>query len=369
MTIYIGLMSGTSMDGIDVALLDVSSQKLLAATIHPYPPDLKNRITAFMQTRHFSWDEFYFCHREVGKAFAGAVKAFLDAHPYPKEKILAIGSHGQTILHAPHASPPYSIQIGCAHTIAEKTGFPVVSDFRTRDLVCGGQGAPLAPLYHQVLFETHEKPVAILNIGGISNLTILSETGLVEGCDVGPGNTLLDQWAQQHLGTPYDFNGHWAKTGTVQLNLLHACLTDPFFVSPPPKSLDQTHFSLEWLARNGSGDYQAADVQTTLVAFTVQAIVQALQWAPTIKQLFVCGGGVHNLTLMETLQTALPKVTVNSTATWGVDPDHLEAMMCAWLAACTIQKKPMNLTSITGGKQQTLLGCIYPISSNHSDLT
>lgn len=360
MSLYVGLMSGTSMDGIDVALIDSNAPaQLLAGKTYRYEDALRKKIENLMNFSHAKLPDFFETHRLAGEAFGKVIQTFLDEFSICASQIKGIGSHGQTIYHAPFASPAYSVQIGCPHTIAACTNQTVVADFRTRDLVLGGQGAPLAPLFHQVLFESVPKPLAILNVGGIANITYLYPDGRVTGHDVGPGNALLDAWIEAHLGVPFDADGQWASSGTVIPSLLAACLSDPFFSLPAPKSLDKYYFSKNWLLSKLPHSYLPEDVQATLVALSAEAVKLAMNGHDSFNQLFVCGGGVHNKSFLKDLELLLPQVTIESTQSIGAHPDYIEAMMCAWLAAKTLSYQPLNLEPVTGGKY-TLLGCIYP---------
>lgn len=359
MSIYLGLMSGTSMDGIDAALVELSTHQLIAGHTYTYEANLKSEIQKLIRNEPVSIESVFQVERSLGEAFAEAANQLITSAGVDRREIQGIGSHGQTILHAPHATPAYTIQLGCGHTIAARTGLTVVADFRVRDVVQGGQGAPLAPLYHQVLFNQLKKPLAILNVGGISNISFLYGDGRVKGYDVGPGNVLLDAWCMHHLNNPYDKGGEWALSGKIIPDLLNQLYQDPFFTLRSPKSLDKTYFSLTWLKAFLQPKMSAQDVQASLVAFTAQAVVDALAQEEEVSQLLICGGGVHNLALMRDLEQRLPHIQVTSTAQYGISPDFIEAMMCAWLAERCLNRVPLDLQPITGG-DKTLLGCIYP---------
>ncbi|MDP1615499.1 MAG: anhydro-N-acetylmuramic acid kinase, partial [Methylococcales bacterium] len=276
-------------------------------------------------------------------------------------EIRAIGSHGQTICHAPQATPPYTVQLGCGHTISALTKLPVVADFRMGDIVLGGQGAPFAPLYHQVLFQNLEKPLAVLNLGGIANLTYLMPDIRVKGYDVGPANALLDAWTFQHLGKTYDKDGAWAAQGKVIPALLERLLADPFFSKASPKSIGKEYYSLHWLSTFLTAEMLPEDVQATLLSLTITCVQRALEHDKAdSKRLLVSGGGVHNIKLMQLLATALPHVNVESTAVCGIDPDFIEAMLFAWLASKNLAREPVDLRMITGSKEKRVLGCFYP---------
>lgn len=360
MTLFIGLMSGTSMDGIDAALVDTDTNTLIAGVTRPYGKKAKQWLKAVLNNALTSPAALSQLNTLLGREFAAAVEALLDkAHRLPRQ-VVAIGSHGQTICHDATADIPYTVQLGCAHTIAELTGIAVVADFRARDLVNGGQGAPFAPLYHQALFSSADLPLAVVNIGGIANVTYLAGDAVLSGYDIGPGNCLLDQWVQQHLGIAYDKNGDWAKTGQVIRPLLSALLADPYFKLPAPKSLGKEYFSATWLNQFLNRSYAAQDVQATLVALTAITIADAinnLQEKP--RQVAICGGGVHNAALFRALAAQLPDLNIVSTTHLGIDPDYIEAMMFAWLADKAIQGITLDLRHITGAKHSAILGAIY----------
>lgn len=359
-SLYIGLMSGTSMDGIDAALLNIDNQQLVAAHKSLYEPELAASLKSLMSSAaKAEIGLVYQTNRLVGEAFAKAANDLIIKTRIDPKDIKAIGSHGQTILHAPLAMPPYTVQLGCPFTIAVRTGLTVVADFRTKDLILGGQGAPLAPLYHQEVFKKLAKPLAIVNIGGIANITFLLPDNIVRGYDVGPGNCIIDAYAHKHCGTSYDKNGALAASGKVVNNLLTTLLQDPFFSRPAPKSLDKAYFSLEKINHLFTNNLSTENIQATLTAFTAHAIALAIKKENiALKHILVCGGGVHNIYLMNVLQSLLVETKIESSAQYGISPDYLEAMMCAWLAHMRIQKKPLVLKNITGGGT-TLLGSIY----------
>ena len=280
------------------------------------------------------------------------------------EDVTAIGSHGQTIHHAPDAPQPHSLQIGNAATIAAQTGIAVVADFRRADTEAGGQGAPLVPAFHQAMFSSHAEHITVANIGGIANITILpGKPGQpLTGFDTGPGNTLLDQWAQRHLDTAMDMNGDWAAGGTPDETLLGCLLQDPYFTRAPPKSTGREYFNLDWLQHHLANGYSnPRNVQTTLCALTARSIAAAIHHhAPDTGRLLVCGGGVHNTTLMSMLTGALEPVRVTSTAEYGIDPDWVEAAAFAWLAKQHIAGKPVNITTVTGARHPVVLGRLTP---------
>ena len=361
MSIYLGLMSGTSMDGIDAALVDVTTHRLLGGLTKAYSPEVYDRIQNLMIAETITLPQVWQLNTLIGKQFGDAANDLLQQCGYDCKAVTAIGSHGQTILHDVVAATPYTIQLACPHTIAEATGLTVVADFRTRDVVLGGKGAPFAPLYHQEVFGQDATPLAVVNLGGIANMTVLSQRIQTYGYDLGPGNCLMDAWIQKQLGQPYDRNGAYAAQGVVIPELLEGLLTDDYFQLPYPKSVCKSYFSLAWLQRWLRPNYAAQDVQATLLALTVKTIVQALNMnVLPIQRLAVCGGGAHNQAVLGHLRRWLPEVLVKSTKDLGVDPDFLEAMMFAWLAHQTLTGTPLDLTHITGAMKPTILGAIYP---------
>ena len=361
MMLYVGLMSGTSMDGIDAALLDVTTNTLIAGITRPYSDQAKQLLLSVLNQVAVPPSLLCQLNTVLGREFASAVLQLLEVSNTSIHDVVSIGSHGQTICHDASAEIPYTLQLGCAHTIAELTGKAVVADFRTRDIVIGGQGAPFAPIYHETLFSEENLPLALVNIGGIANVTYLEPGhGSSSGYDVGPGNCLMDSWIYQHKGLAYDRNGAWALTGNVIEPLLTALLDDPYFKRPYPKSLGKEYFSPAWLSACLRRDDDPGDVQATLVQFTAITIANDIKkWRSPVKHLAICGGGAHNIALMRALSEQLPQIKVDSTSAFGVDPDFIEAMMFAWLAEKTINQKPVDLRHITGAKKASVLGVIY----------
>lgn len=359
MSLFIGLMSGTSMDGIDVALVDVATNTLIAGITCAYSEKAQQAMHDVTCGEPVMPARLSQVNTLIGREFAYAVQQLLATVDVPYDQIIAIGSHGQTICHDPLADIPYTLQLGCAHTIAEITGKVVVADFRTRDVLLGGQGAPFAPIYHQALFGGLTYPVAVVNVGGIANVTFLAR-GDVSGYDVGPGNCLMDIWVKNQLNQPYDRGGEWARSGNVIQPLLASFLADPYFHLALPKSIGKEYFSLTWICSHIKSEYASNDIQATLLALTVTLISQAIQRCDSRpKQVAICGGGVHNHTLLEALSAKLPDHLVRSTKAMGVDPDFLEAMMFAWFAAQAINQIPLDLSHITGAKHPAILGAIY----------
>ncbi|KTD29625.1 MULTISPECIES: anhydro-N-acetylmuramic acid kinase [Legionella] len=359
--LFIGLMSGTSMDGIDAALVDLSSSSFIAGITRPYSLETKHYLNATLNNERTTLKAYSQLNTLLGREFAHAALELMNTVHLPREAVQAIGSHGQTLCHDATADIPYTVQLGCPHTIAELTGITVVADFRTRDLVVGGQGAPFAPLYHQALFKGCDFPLAVINVGGIANVTYLANETTVSGYDLGPGNCLMDAWIKRNLGHDYDENGLWASSGKIIAPLLDKMLADPYFQRKQPKSIGKEYFSLAWLESHLQPAYSVHDVQATLLMLTATAIAEGIKKeAQAPNQLLICGGGAHNGALLTALTHLLPKIKVNSTDSVHISPDFIEATMFAWLAEKTLNKIPLDLSQITGAKRTTILGAIYP---------
>lgn len=369
--LYVGLMSGTSADGIDAALVrfDESHDRLRAQVLHaltlPWQEALRGELIALGQGGALaSLDALGELDVCVGEAFAQAATALLRAARVDAAQVRAIGSHGQTIRHRPYAAHPFTLQIGDPHVIAERTGITTVADFRRRDVAAGGHGAPLLPALHAALLHDTSEHRAILNLGGIANLTLLPREGDVRGFDTGPANALLDAWCERHSGQRFDAGGAWAASGAIDAPLLQRLLDDPWFRAPPPKSTGREHFHLPWLERRLLGDEPAVDVQATLAELTARSIADALRSTqPQTQRLLVCGGGVHNPFLLTRIAAYLPQAQVQSTAAYGIDPDHVEAIGFAWLARQTLLGLPGNLPAVTGAQGPRILGSICAVSS------
>lgn len=356
--LYLGAISGTSMDAMDIALVDLGGPRprLLHALCEPYPAPLRARLLALGPES--SLREVMAADARVAQLTAGGALRLLQRAGVPPARVAALGSHGQTIWHAPDADPPTSVQIGDPNRLAELTGIPVVADFRRRDMAAGGQGAPLMPAVHSGLFGGGRYR-AVLNLGGIANLTLLPPGGPVTGFDTGPASGLMDRWTRRHQGRPWDAAGAWAASGRADPELLAALLDDPYFAEPPPKSTGPERFGESWMAARIPGQLAPADVQATLLELTVESVAQAMEaYAGGAEELLVAGGGVHNQRLMVRLAERLP-CPVASTAALGVDPDYLEAVGFAWLARATLRGEPGNLPSVTGAGAAVVLGGIY----------
>lgn len=365
---YLGLISGTSADGIDAALVRFDGggtaplqAELVAARTLPWEPEVRARLVWLGQGGALdSLDELGELDARVGEAFADAALAILGDAKIAPSRVTAIGSHGQTVRHRPYAAHPFSLQIGDASRIVERTGITTIADFRRRDIAAGGHGAPLLPALHHALLHDPGEHRAVLNLGGIANLTLLPASGAVRGFDTGPANALMDLWCHEHTGRPYDEAGAWGATGQADDALLDRLLGDPWFAQPPPKSSGREHFQRSWLAPHLRDGLAAVDVQATLRELTARTIADALRASqPDTRRLLVCGGGVHNPALMGSLRQAMPDVVIASTAESGLDPDHVEAMGFAWLARQTLHGKPGNLPTVTGAAGPRILGAIH----------
>lgn len=358
--LYVGLMSGTSLDGIDAVLVDLSEKKslLISKLFTPFDSALKQSV---LDLHHPAFNELHqtqLVGNQLARQYAIAVNALLAQSPCSAQDIIAIGCHGQTIRHCPEHG--YTLQIGNAALLAELTGITVISDFRSRDIAAGGQGAPLVPAFHDRILRHPEIHRVIVNIGGISNLTNLAPGVATSGFDCGPGNMLMDAWCMQHLGKAYDAGGAWAATGKVLPDLLSCMLNEPFFALPPPKSSGRDLFNSAWLQSKLTGNEAAADVQATLTELTCVTIAQAIQQqCDGAQQVYLCGGGAHNAALSNRLAALLPESRVQTTNTVGVDGDFLEAIAFAWLAQQNLTKQPANLPLVTGAKHPCLLGAVY----------
>ncbi len=353
-------MSGTSLDGIDAVLVDLSQSKplLLAKYYTPYDDGLKNALLALHLPSQNDLHQAQVIGNQLAGMYARAVSQLLARAKSSNDEIKAIGCHGQTIRHRPEHG--YSLQIGNAALLAELTGITVVSDFRSRDIAAGGQGAPLVPAFHDHVLRHRDITRVIVNIGGISNLTYLPACAPTSGFDCGPGNLLMDAWCMLHQGKPYDENGAWAFSGKLLPTLLEKMLSETFFAMPPPKSSGRDLFNIAWLQHKLQGTETAADVQATLLELTCQSIARAIrQHALGAEEIYLCGGGAHNQALHNRLTDLLPECRVSTTDAVGIDSDYLEAMAFAWLAQQALHGKPANLPLVTGAKHPCILGAVY----------
>ena len=362
--LYIGLISGTSADSIDAALVRFREGKpqTLASHAHPWPHALRERMLAVAQGEAaLDLDAWGRLDVEIGHQFAEAALHLLEHTGATATAVRAIGSHGQTLRHRPGGEHPFTLQLGDPSVIAERCRIDVVADFRRADVAAGGQGAPLLPALHAMLLTVPGCTRAVLNLGGIANLTVLAADGSVRGFDTGPANGLLDAWCLRHRGEPFDRDGVFAASGQVLPGLLDALLADPYFALPPPKSTGREYFHLDWLATHAPlAGLEPADVQATLLELTVRSVAAAVaQHAPEAMEVLACGGGVHNERLMQRLGELLAPCRLGSTAGYGVDPDFLEATAFAWLARQRLLHLPGNLPAVTGARGPRVLGAIY----------
>lgn len=353
-------MSGTSLDGIDAVLVDLGTARpeVLATHYQPFDSTLKNDLLALSQPGQDELHRAQLAGNRLARLYAAAIKA-LPGLTAKRAVIRAIGCHGQTIRHCPEQG--YTLQIGNAALLAELTGITVISDFRSRDIAAGGQGAPLVPAFHDKVFRSPDTHRIIVNIGGISNLTSLPPGSPAIGFDCGPGNLLMDAWCAQHLGKGYDDGGTWAASGKVLPALLENMLSEPFLDMPPPKSSGRDLFNTLWLKNKLCGSESPEDVQATLLELTCLTIVQAIRrYCTGATEIYLCGGGAHNRTLYNRLASLLSGCRVQTTEILGIDSDYLEATAFAWLAQQTLLGKPANLPHATGARHPCLLGAIYP---------
>lgn len=356
-------MSGTSLDGVDAVLADFkgNSPALLQTYFQPYDDALKEQLLGLHQSGNDELHRAAILGNQLSHCYAQAVTGLLKGVGINSKQIAAIGCHGQTVRHCPEKTRGYTIQLVNSALLAELTGISVVSDFRSRDIAAGGQGAPLVPAFHQAVFMHASSPRVIVNIGGIANITRLHSRLPVIGFDSGPGNLLMDAWCLQHTGKHYDGNGCWAASGHVIPALLDTLLADPYFERNPPKSTGRDWFNLEWLQQKTSGSEPPVDVQATLLQLTAHSIVAAVvDNCPDTEEIYVCGGGAHNAALMKGLIDKLPGRKVGKTDLLGVAADWVEAFAFAWLAQRTLQRETGNLASVTGAKGDRILGAIHP---------
>jgi anhydro-N-acetylmuramic acid kinase len=361
---YIGLISGTSMDGIDAVLARFGDRSIevVGAGMSRYPEALRQELLAATRfPDSCTADVVGSLDHWVGECFRDAALELLRGAGIDPGSVRAIGSHGQTMRHRPGEDRPFTLQIGNADIIAKGTGIDCVADFRSADLALGGQGAPLVPPFHEWLFRSATVDRCVLNIGGIANFTFLpAAPGPIGGFDTGPGNTLLDAWIRRQRNTDYDEGGLWAASGVTIPALLEAMLADPYFAEPPPKSTGFEYFNDEWLSALVGDDADHADVQATLAELTATTIADAIaKHAAQTRELLICGGGVHNRDLLRRFATRLPGVTLASTADFGLDPDHVEAAAFAWLAMRRMNDQPGNSPEVTGASRAAVLGAIH----------
>jgi len=365
--IFIGLMSGTSIDAIDAAavVIDKDNDKhvnVIATHTHTIPSNIKHAITSLCQPGDNEIMRMGELDHQLGELFASATLELLRSNGLKSSQISAIGSHGQTIRHMPNGKYPFTLQIGNPALISELTNITTIADFRRADLAAGGQGAPLVPAFHQAIFNHDQIKRVILNIGGMANISIV-ENGKVSGFDTGPGNILLNEWILKNKNLAYDKDGAWAKEGTINLELLDKMLGDNYFTQPPPKSTGREHFNLDWInTQTTELNTSSENIQCTLSELTAKTIADAIKiYASNCEEVLVCGGGVHNEDLIARLQKHCI-ARVFSTEKVGVNPDYVEAAAFAWFARQTLHNIPSNIPAVTGAKRLAILGATYHAS-------
>lgn len=362
-THYVGIMSGTSVDGVDAVLADLGESSLhsVAAVHVPFSDSLRRELNALQRTGADEIHRAALAANELMDCCAAAVSALLQHAGVAPSTVAAIGLHGQTVRHRPDLG--YTSQLANPARLAEATGIAVVADFRSRDVAAGGQGAPLVPALHAALFASTAQHRAVVNLGGIANVTDLPPHGPVRGFDTGPGNTLLDAWCERHTGARFDRDGAWAATGTPSTELLRAFKADPYFALPPPKSTGRDRFHLPWLQQALAGlqrELSPADVQRTLLALTAQTVADAItEHCHGAEEIVACGGGANNTALMRELETAVEPRRLTTTAAFGVPVNQVEALAFAWLARERLAGRTGNLPAVTGARGLRVLGAIY----------
>lgn len=361
---YIGLISGTSVDGIDCVLVqfDGDQPKLVATHCEPIEPNLRADILTLCSGKAIDLELYGTTDVAIGQLFARAALTLLENEGIAKSAIRAIGSHGQTVFHYPQGDTRFSLQIGDPNSIAHLTDITTIADFRRRDMAAGGEGAPLAPLLHRNCFQSASTDRVVLNVGGIANITVLNKDGTCLAFDTGPANVLMDYWIAKYKQKNYDKNGDWAASGNVIQALLKLLMDEPYFARSVPKSTGRELFNGLWLEEKLhtlGQELALADVQATLLRFTIDSIVNEIRKTSQPTEVYVCGGGAHNNALMEGLQTRLRDCNVVSTAKLGIDPDWVEAIAFAWMAKQTSEGRPIDTTPFTGATRATVLGGIY----------
>ena len=355
---YIGLMSGTSLDGVDAVLMQCApTLEILGTHFQPFPESLHQQLLTLCSPGDNEIDLLGIADRQLGEVYADAVQSLLAATGRTPADITAIGSHGQTIRHRP-GQQGFSMQIGSADVLATRTGICVVNNFRNRDMVLGGQGAPLVPVFHCHAFADANERRAIVNIGGMANITVLNGDQVELGYDTGPGNVLMDAWSQRYQHKPCDTNGDWARTGEVIPSLLDELLADDYFHRPAPKSTGREQFNESWLAHHLAGDDQPVDIPCTLAELTASSIARDVR-NNNVERVYVCGGGAHNGWLMARLQALLSEIPCTSTDSLGIAPDWVEACAFAWLAHARLHAIPGTAPSGTGAQRPAVLGAVY----------
>ena len=361
--IFIGLMTGTSSDSLDLAAIQYTKKdfKILGLQNFDIPDNLKGEILKNSQALKIDWSSIDFLDKELGKFFSISIQNFLKSMSLEKNQITAIGSHGQTIKHQPNAKKPFSLQIGNPQLISDDLGITVVGKFRDDDIDAGGQGAPISPVFHKEVFASLLEKRVIINIGGITNITLLDKDSVI-GFDTGPGNCLIDAWNRNNGRGNYDVNGQWARSGNIDQNLLNSLMSDEYFLLDHPKSTGPDYFNLTWLKKYLGTDYpdlQVNDIQATLTELTALSLTNNLETLGIQKDnIFFCGGGIHNSYLIERISKRLNKECL-TTQELDIDPDYLEAICFAWLAKKRIEDTKFDLQKITGSKKAVYLGKVF----------
>jgi len=370
--LFIGLMSGTSLDGVDGVLVAFSDTPPLAVRAHihrTFPTEFAAELLALNTAGNNELHRAALAGNAVSQAYAEVVRSLLETAKVTPSEVVAIGAHGQTVRHCPGAFDGigYTVQLCNGALLAELTGIDVIADFRSRDVAAGGQGAPLVPAFHRAAFGRNNDSLAVLNIGGMSNLSVLGTDGRTFGFDCGPGNVLMDHWCALHRGEPYDRDGAWAAAGSVQETLLGVMQNEAYFSMPPPKSTGRDLFNAVWLSqcldRTGAMGLalDAVDVQTTLTELTAWCCQQSIaQYTPAASRLLVCGGGAYNVELMRRLAQRLPQMKIERTEALGLAADQVEAVAFAWLASAWVDRHAGNLPTVTGARGPRILGALYP---------
>ena len=360
--IFIGLMSGTSIDAIDAAAITIDNNKIdvIASHTHPIPDKIKDSIASLCQPGENEIMRMGQLDFELGHIFADATLELLNANNLKASEITALGSHGQTIRHVPGGEHPFTLQIGNPALICELTNITTVADFRRADMAAGGQGAPLVPAFHHAVFYNEDIRRVVLNIGGMANISIIEKNEMISGFDTGPGNVLLNEWIQQHQKLAYDNDGEWSKSNISNDQILEKMLNDKYFTQPPPKSTGREHFNLNWVKQNLLGfDDTPGNIQSTLCELTAKSITEAIKsHASDCEQILVCGGGIHNKDLIARLKKQCD-AEIYSTEKFGLDPDYVEAAAFAWFARQTLHNIPSNAPAVTGASHSVLMGAIH----------
>ena len=365
--LYVGLMSGTSLDGIDAALVDFSNStpSLIHALTAPMPEQLHSTLLTVCSAESIEYKTLAYLDVEIARLSAGAIKQLLQEAKVAHDNVTAIGSHGQTIFHYPEGDCPTTLQVGDPNVIAELTGITTVGDIRRRDVAAKGQGAPLVPALHQAVFSSDQENRIVLNIGGIANITHITKDNpdQIIGFDTGPGNGLMDYWRHKHFNDRYDNSGNWAASGNTISHLLEIMLMDGYLTKEPPKSTGREYFNAEWLhnllQQTNTENCNAADIQATLCEFTATTIHDAIvKWGPDTDRVIVCGGGAYNAFLLSRLETLL-NLPIEASTNYGIAPDWVEATAFAWFAKQTLDGRNSNLPSVTGATHPVILGGIY----------